>query len=260
MRPRINATKRKLAAGETVFGIFVGVPAPRIVELAGIAGFDYVVIDAEHGPIDVGVCENMIRAAEAIEITPIVRIPGHDHKVILRYLDVGAQGVMAPQVNSVADARAIIDATKYAPVGNRGLGPGRAAMYGLGEPLREYAPNENAEMLVIVQLENIAAADELDQLVQIPEIDAFEIGTADLSASMGWPGQASRPEVQEVVNTFESAVLGAGRVIGDTATDAEMARTLWNKGYRMLDCGFESFSTRQLKGLVSSVREAVTAS
>lgn len=257
MRPRINTTKRKLDAGETVFGIFVAIPSPRVVELCGIAGFDYVVIDAEHGPIDLGVCENMVRAAEAVGMTPIVRVPGHDSKVILRYLDVGAQGVMAPQVNSVKDAQAIIDAVKYAPVGKRGLGPGRAAMYGLGEPLREYAPNENNELLIIVQLENIAALDELDALVKVPGIDAFEIGTADLSASMGFPGQSSRPDVQEVVQRFVNAVLGAGSVIGDTANDAASAADLRKRGYRMLDCGFESYSVGLLKSLVSEVRAAV---
>jgi 4-hydroxy-2-oxoheptanedioate aldolase len=257
MRPRINTTKRTLNSGGTVFGVFVGIPSPRVVELCGIAGFDYVVIDAEHGPIDLGVCEDMVRAAEAVGMTPVVRVPSHDPKVILRYLDVGAQGIMAPQVNSLRDARAIIDATKYAPIGNRGLGPGRSAMYGLGEPLREYAPNENSEMLVIVQLENIAAADELDALVKIPEIDAFEIGTADLSASMGYPGQSDRDDVQEVVRRFEAAVLGANRVIGDTANDAQAARDLWDRGYRMLDCGFESYSVGVLKGLVASVRDAV---
>ena len=259
MRPRVNTTKRKLDDGETVFGIFCAIPSPRVVELCGIAGFDYVVIDAEHGPIDVGMCENMVRAAEAVGMTPIVRIPGHDPKVILRYLDTGAQGVMAPQVNSVRDAQAILDATKYSPIGKRGLGPGRAAMYGLGEPLREYAPNENDNMLVIVQLENIAALDELDALVQVPGIDAFEIGTADLSASMGFPGQSSRPDVQQVVARFVSAVLGSGRVIGDTANDAESAADLRRQGYRMLDCGFESYSVGLLKGLVTSVREAVKA-
>lgn len=258
MRPRVNTTKRKLEAGETVFGIFCAIPSPRVVELCGFAGFDYVVIDAEHGPIDVGTCENMVRAAEAVGMTPIVRVPGHDPKVILRYLDVGAQGVMAPQVNSVRDARAIIDATKYSPVGKRGLGPGRAAMYGLNEPMREFAPNENNEMLIIVQLENIAALDELDALVAIPEIDAFEIGLADLSASMGHPGASDRPDVQEVVGRFVSAVLGAGKVIGDTANDAASAADLRNQGYRMLDCGFESYAVGELRSLVGTVREAVS--
>jgi 4-hydroxy-2-oxoheptanedioate aldolase len=260
MRPRVNSTKRKLAAGETVFGVFVSIPSARVVELCGIAGFDYVVIDAEHGPIDVAVCEEMVRACDVTGMTPVVRVPSHDPKVIGRYLDVGAMGVMAPQVNSLKDAQTIIDATHYAPIGRRGLGPGRAAMYGLGEPLREYAPNENDEMLVIVQLENIAALDELDELVRLPEIDAFEIGLADLSASMGFPGQSSRPDVQEVVGKFVAAVLGAGSVIGDTANDAESARELWDQGYRMLDCGFESYSVGLLRGLVGSVREAVTAS
>ena len=89
---RINATKRKLDAGGTVFGIFVTIPAPRVIELCGIAGFDYVVIDAEHGPIDVGTCEELVRACDVSGLTPIVRVPSHEPKVIGRYLDVGAQG------------------------------------------------------------------------------------------------------------------------------------------------------------------------
>ena len=171
-------------------------------------------------------CESMVRAAEVGGITPIVRVPGHDPKVILRYLDVGAQGIMAPNVNSVREASAIVDAVKYSPQGKRGLGPGRSASNGLRQPLREYAPKENEETLIIAQLENISAMSELKELVRTPGIDAFEIGTADLSASMGFPGESTRPEVQNAVELFVAAVLEAGSVIGDTATDAADAAAL----------------------------------
>jgi len=257
VRPRQNHTKSKLAGGGTVFGVFVTIPSPRVIELCGIAGFDYVVIDAEHGPIDLGVGENLVRAAEASGITPLFRVPSHDPKLILRYLDIGAQGIMAPQVNSAADAVGIVNAVKYAPEGTRGLGPGRAALYGLGEPMSEYAANENRETLIIAQLENIAAVDELDAIVHTPGIDAFEIGTGDLSASMGMPGQSSHPKVEAVVEQFVSAVLAAGSVIGDTVTDGPNALELHRQGYRMLDCGFDGLARGALTGLLQEAREAI---
>ena len=252
MRPRVNRTKQKLLSGEVVYGVFVTIPAPRVVELCGIAGYDYVIIDAEHGPMDFGVCENMVRAAEAANITPLIRVPSHEPKTILRYLDIGALGIMAPQVNSAADARAVVSAVKYAPEGTRGFGPGRSARFSVGEPMSEYAANENEQTLIIAQLENVAALDELDEIVRTPGIDAFEIGTGDLSASMGMPGQSSRPEVQEVVSKFVKAVLDSGSVIGDTVTDGDSAIDLYDQGYRMLDTSFDSLA----RGALSDLRVA----
>lgn len=259
MRVRENATKRKLISGGTVFGVFVTIPAPRVVELCGLAGFDYVLIDAEHGPIDVGRAEDLVRAAEASGITPLFRVPGHDPKVILRYLDVGAQGIMAPQVNTASEARAIVAAVKYAPEGSRGLGPGRAASYGLGRPMSEYAANENKETLIIAQLENVRALDELGEIVQTPGIDAFEIGSGDLSASMGMPGQAGHPEVQAVIARFVEAVLAAGRVIGDTVNDGPGAIDLYRQGYRMLDCGFDGLAHGAMSSLLNESVAALSS-
>lgn len=256
--PKPNLSKRKLSSGGTIYGPFVGIPSAGIVELCGIAGFDYVVIDCEHGPIDFGDAEDMVRAAELSGITPIVRVPGHDPKAILRYLDIGAQGVMAPNVSTVEQAVALVDAARYSPVGKRGLGPGRAAGYGLSTPLREFAPRQNDEILLIAQLENIAALAQLDDLVGVPGIDAFMLGTADLSASMGFPGERERAEVQEVKERFVSAVLAAGRVLGDTAENADVATTMHKRGYRMLDCGFTQIWAEAAGRLIESVR-AVTA-
>jgi 4-hydroxy-2-oxoheptanedioate aldolase len=257
MRPRVNRTKQKLMNGEVVYGIFVTIPAPRVVELCGIAGFDYVIIDAEHGPMDFGVCENLVRAAEAANITPLIRVPSHEPKTILRYLDIGAMGIMAPQVNSAADARAVVSAVKYAPEGTRGFGPGRSAQFGIGEPMSEYAANENKQTLIIAQLENVAALDELGEIIRTPGIDAFEIGTGDLSASMGMPGQSSRPEVQAVVQQFVTAVLGAGSVIGDTVTDGPNAIELYDQGYRMLDCSFDALTRSALGDLLGAAQSAL---
>lgn len=256
MMIRENITKRKLRAGETVFGIFLPIPAPRIVELCGLAGFDYVILDAEHGPIDIRDCEEMIRAAELVNMTPIVRVPDHEPKTILRFLDSGAQGVMVPLVNSAADARKIVEAVKYGPLGKRGIAPGRAAAYGQEISTTEWARHANAETMVIVMIEHIDALAELQGIVAVEGIDAFEIGTSDLSQSMGFPGEPSRPEVQAVVDQFVAGVLGVGGIIGDTATNPEMARDWMKQGYRMIDCSFPRLAMAGMRAFLSTVRDS----
>jgi 2-keto-3-deoxy-L-rhamnonate aldolase RhmA len=256
MLVRPNATKAKLARGEVVVGVFVAIAAPALVELCGTAGFDYVLIDAEHGPIDVSECENLVRAADAVGITPLVRVPSHEPKTILRYLDTGAQGIMAPNVSSASSARGVVRATRYAPLGERGLGPGRAAGFGQEMSLAEYARHANENLLLIAQLEHIDALTNLSEILDVDGIDAFEIGLADLSQSMGLPGQTSHPEVQGVVDKLVAGVLGAGRVIGDSAADRASAASLIEQGYRMIDTGFTGVATRALKGLVVEIRKA----
>ena len=117
MRIRENATKRRLAAGGTVFGIFIPFGEPGLVELCGIAGFDFVIIDMEHGAIDAPQCENLIRAAEVADVTPVVRVSTTEPAAILRLLDAGAQGIMAPHVNSREDAARAVAAVRYPPLG-----------------------------------------------------------------------------------------------------------------------------------------------
>src|SRR5579871_1600172 len=134
---RANEAKRKLAAGGTVIGVFQAVAAPALTELFGYCGFDYVVIDAEHGPLEPKDVEDMVRAAELVGTTPIVRVPQNIPQVLLRYLDVGPQGVLIPWCQSAAEAQAAVQATKYHPEGRRGLAGVRAARYGVGMPLTE---------------------------------------------------------------------------------------------------------------------------
>jgi 2-keto-3-deoxy-L-rhamnonate aldolase RhmA len=253
MYPAPNRTKQKLRDGGIVLGVFIAIPAARLVELCGLAGYDYVVIDAEHGPIDFGAAEELVRAADATGITPIIRIPDHLPKTILRYLDVGAQGIMAPQVNTVADAKRIVEAVKYGPVGMRGLGPGRAAAYGQRGPLSDYAKYANDQTMIIAQLEHIDALKEIKELVRVAGIDAFEIGLADLSQSLGFPGETSRPEVQNAAKTFVTEVLAAGSIIGDSVATPEGASDLISQGYRMIDCGIVGMAMRGLRDLRAHV-------
>jgi 4-hydroxy-2-oxoheptanedioate aldolase len=250
-----NKTKRKLRAGELVFGVMITIPGPRVVELCGLAGFDYVVIDAEHAPIDVAMAEDMVRAAELVNVTPLVRVPSHDPRVILRYLDSGAQGVMVPQVNSATEAARIVSAVKYAPLGTRGLGSGRAAAYGQEISQPEYAKHANNETMIIAQLEHIDALAELPGILKVDGIDAFEIGLADISQSLGLAGEKLNPKVLSVARQFATAVISAGRIIGDTANDPQSARALVAEGYRMIDCGMAAVTSRALRDHLQSIRD-----
>jgi 4-hydroxy-2-oxoheptanedioate aldolase len=250
-----NATKRKLRAGQVVLGVFIGIGAPRLVELCGLAGFDYVLIDAEHGPIDVSGCEDMVRAAEAVGVTPIVRVPENHDKTILRYLDIGAQGIMVPQVNSKADAERAVNAVKYAPLGHRGLAAARSAAYGQAMPLNEYVRRANEETMIFAQIEHVKALEHLDEILTIEEIDVIELGTADLSQSMGHPGETNHPEVRAVADEIVDRALRSGKVVGDTINDPAAAAAAIRRGIRKIDCSLIGLATRAL----SSYRQTVQA-
>jgi len=255
MRP--NTTKRKLRDGGCAFGVFIPMAAPRLVEWAGLAGFDYVLIDAEHGPIEPAACEDLVRAAECMNITPIVRVPENNDKLILRYLDVGVQGVMVPQVNTVEDAEQAVQAVKYAPLGRRGLAGSRAASYGYRTSLAEYTRLSNDETMVLVQIENINAMPQLDRILRVEGIDVFELGQADLSQSMGFPGETGRPEVVAAIDAIVRRVLDAGKLIGDTTNDPKVAAACLKRGYRMLDCSLTGVTIRALSALGNAMRESV---
>jgi 4-hydroxy-2-oxoheptanedioate aldolase len=254
---RANLTKQKLRDGRCVFGVFIPMAAPRLVEWAGLAGFDYVLIDAEHGPIEPAACEDLVRAAEVMNLTPLVRVPENNDKLILRYLDVGAQGIMVPQVNSVEDAERAVRAVKYAPRGRRGLAGARAASYGYRTSLSDYTRRANDETMVLVQIENINAVKALDGIMAVDGIDVFELGQADLSQSMGYPGETSHPEVLAAIETIVSRVLGAGKIIGDTTNDPKAAVEYLKRGYRMLDCSLTGLAIRALASIGDAMREAV---
>ena len=127
-----NTTKAKLAEGKVVFGAIISRYAPDLVELFGAIGYDFVMIDCEHGPMSLDEVEHMVRAAEVFGITPITRIPNHADSTILQFLDRGVQGIIVPHVNTQEAAEGVARAARYHPEGHRGMGSGRAHDYGVG--------------------------------------------------------------------------------------------------------------------------------
>jgi len=217
---RENTLKQRLQAGRAAFGVMCTFPSPPVVEMLGHLGFDWILLDNEHGSITVDSAEACIAAAELAGIAPIVRPVANRPEVIAPFLDRGAWGVQVPHVNTAEEARAAVDAVKYAPEGHRGIfSGGRPARYGFKGTTAEYAKAANRETLVCVMLEEVEAIDNLPELVAVPGVDVFFIGSGDLSQSMGYTGQPAHPEVQSLMERGVKTITGAGRIAGCSCPD-----------------------------------------
>jgi 4-hydroxy-2-oxoheptanedioate aldolase len=190
--------KDKLRAGQPVFTTGLRFHAPRLVELLARSGADQIFLDAEHGPLTEGECEEMVRAADLYDVPVVIRVPVNAPDVILRYLDIGTSAIMVPHVATRADAERAVQAVKYPPQGTRSFAPGRGA-----ELLRltpaEYVRRSNEETAVYALFEDVAGVDEIEAICRVPGIDGVAVGAYDLAASMGYPGEPWREDVQAIV-------------------------------------------------------------
>ena len=210
-----NRMKRKLLSGQPAFGVSVMFPSPHIVDIVGRLGFDWVLIDCEHGSISLESVELMVMAAESAEVTPIARPPVNSVESIGQLMDRGAMGVQVPHVNTARDARRAVEAVKYHPQGERGLAAGvRAASYGYGMSMSEYTEQSNRETLVCVQIEEEEAVKNVDEIVGVEGVDVFFVGPSDLSQSLGHPGRPDAPEVREAMDHVFASISAAGKISG----------------------------------------------
>lgn len=232
---RENKVKTKLQNNEPVFGLIAPNADPITAEQVGLLGFDYYMMDGEHGTINPPAAMNIIRACEAVGVTPLARIRSTDTKLILQFMDSGLMGVMMPSIITADDVKALVDAIKYPPLGKRGLGPVRAADYMQGRMSQaEYVEFANQQTLVFPQIEDIEAVKQLDKLAQVEGIDGFIIGPRDLAMSMGFYDGPGHDEVKKVIDDVFDTVLGAGLVIGTVAGTGEQAKALVEKGARII--------------------------
>ena len=212
---RKNKMKEKLLAGRPVFGVSVMFPSPQVVEMIGKLGYDWVLIDCEHGSISHESVELMTMAAEAADVTPIARPLMNTPEEILKVMDRGVMGVQVPHVITAEDARRAVEAVKYHPLGSRGLAAGsRPAEYGFGLSMNDYTKQANEETLVCIQIEDKEALPNVDEMLQVEGVDVFFVGPSDLSQSMGFPGQANAPEVQEAMDTTFAKTVAVGKAPG----------------------------------------------
>lgn len=193
-----NLLKQRIADGEASYGLLCSLPLPVMVEMIGYAGYDFVILDQEHAGMNPETLENMIRAAEGAGITPLVRVPGCQPDAILRALDAGAQGIVVPHVRSQAEVEQIVAASRYHPLGNRGISGGRTTGFGR-LALPEYFERANREIMVVVMIEDREGVEQLESILTVTGIDLVLEGAVDLSQSFGVPGQMQHPDVCEAV-------------------------------------------------------------
>lgn len=251
-----NAIRDKMAAGETVLGCFLGIGSPQLVEILALARFDFVLIDAEHGPISPETAYPMILAAEARGIEPFARVGELDKQVMLKYLDLGITGLMAPQISTAEQTEIAIAATKYATRGKRGLAGGRIFDFGLREPASEMAPKINDSILNMIQFEHVDALAELDAILDTPDFDVLFIGPNDLAQSLGLPGHPHHPDVTAIADQVVARCKAHGIKTGTTISNPASAHATIERGFDMLVANAPSVFATAMQALVQGIRGA----
>lgn len=223
-----NRFKAALKAGQRQIGIWCSIPDPYSIELLANCGYDWLLIDTEHTPIETTDAVALLRAAEPYPTTPIVRPGWNDLVDIKRVLDGGAQSLLIPYVQSADEARAAVAAVRYPPRGIRGVsGLSRASRFGA---IKDYNIRAEEEICLLIQLETVEAIGHLDEICTIDGIDGVFIGPADLAASMGHLGNASHPEVKaKIVETIQR-LTAKGMPAGFLSADQQMARAAADAG------------------------------
>lgn len=226
-----SRVRRRLGEGHPVIGPTVNFNSPWFVDLSRAIGFDYVMLDAEHGPLNPESAEMMIRAAEQAGICPLVRVPANVPHEILRFLDIGAVGIQIPHVESRDEAAAAASAMRYAPRGNRGLaGTTRASDYGLTMALAEYMELANQEVLCMPMIETAAGVAAIDEIATTDGVDVLVIGPSDLSQSMGFRGDRNVAAVQKAIDHVINRAKSHRKWVSLPAADSASAREAIARG------------------------------
>jgi 2-keto-3-deoxy-L-rhamnonate aldolase RhmA len=225
----------RLRRGDRLIGSFLTLPALEVAEVMSAAGFDYLLIDCEHAPLDAMWAQRLQQAAR---VPGLLRVADAHESTLKRALDTGAAGVVVPMVNSAQQARAIVSFCKYPPLGSRGVGIVRAQGYGLG--FQEYVAHANESTAVIVQIEHISAVENIDAILAVPGIDAAFVGPYDLSGSMGRLGQVDHIDVLAAIEGVRFACERAGMPLGIYVGSAAAAKPYLEKGFSLIAVGVDA--------------------
>ncbi|RWR06186.1 aldolase/citrate lyase family protein [Paenirhodobacter populi] len=214
----LNRLKRRLAAGEVTHGIWVGLADPYLAEIAATAGFDWLLIDGEHAPNDIRSLSAQVAVVAASDSVPVIRLPDDDPAKIKQALDIGAQTLLIPMIESGAQADRAVKACLYPPHGIRGVGSAlaRASRFAA---IPDYLTTANDQICLIVQIESRAGLAALDEVLAVDGLDGVFIGPSDLAADMGYLGKPGHPEVQHAVLDAIRRIRAAGKAAGVLTTD-----------------------------------------
>jgi 4-hydroxy-2-oxoheptanedioate aldolase len=214
--------------------------SPAIFEIIGLAGFDFVWIDMEHSTADFSTVEHLCRAADAVEMESLVRVPDKHPSSVLRALEAGAGIVNVPQVETAEEAAAVVNAAKYAPVGQRGFcNSSRGTRYGFSGSVEETFAAANERVVVMAQIESVRGVQNAEAICSVPGLDIVFVGSADLSQSLGVVGQFDHPLVLESTRQVLRAARACGKTTMMLVESVEKARPWLDEGTRIFCCGVD---------------------
>lgn len=244
--------RARLRRGDRLIGTMVTLPSPEVAEVLAGVGFDWLFLDAEHGLLDTRDLQALLQAAGA-SMPGVVRVAAAAEVPIKKALDIGAAGVIVPQVNSAAQAEQVVRLARYSPLGTRGVGVARAQGY--GQRLSEYLASANDQVSVIVQVEHIDAVNQIEAIAGVDGIDAVLVGPYDLSASLGRLGDVAHPDVQAAVEQVTRVCHNAGVRLGIFGVSAAAIQPYVARGYTLLVAGVDTLLLAQAaQGILSQLR------
>lgn len=236
MSIRPNRAKQKLKSGETVWSSSLRLPEPGLCEVLGYAGWDFVLLDGEHGALDAATLDRLVQSCFAGGTTPIVRVlRPDDPEAVMHALDLGAQGILVPHCRTVADARRLIDSAMYAPRGHRGFGPGRGTLWGrVSGP--DYLKAANDEVLLLALIEDPEGVENVEAIAA-EGLDGLWVGVGDLAMGYGVGTDRDHPLVMQASARILAACQQHGIACGYPARNAEEGRRAVQQGYRLVGFG-----------------------
>lgn len=229
--------RKMLLSGKTLIGTVVTQPNPAMAEILADAGFDWLWIDAEHSPMGMRDVQGILQAVED-RCACVVRVPTSNEVYIKKALDIGAPGIIAPHVDTVEIAEQVVNWAKYPPRGERSIGVARA--HGYGMEVAAYMENANDQIAVVVQIEHVKGAQDIERILDVAGVDAVFIGPYDLSGSLGKPGKLDDPAVQELINRVRKTCLKRKKPIGIIGVTVDAAKPFLNQGYTLIAVGIDT--------------------
>lgn len=229
----VNMFKKALLEGQAVYGLWVGLANPHAAEICAGAGFDWVLIDGEHAPNDIPMIAGQLQAVSAQPAHAVVRVPVGESWLIKQALDIGAQTLMLPMVETAEQAAQLVRACRYPPHGIRGVGAslGRASDFGR---VSDYTTTADEQICIVAQIESVSAVENIEEIAAVEGVDVLFIGPADLAADMGHYGDVSVPDVMALVEKAIKTIVGLGKPAGIMTTNTELQRRAKAAGATML--------------------------
>ncbi len=245
--------KEILASGGLCYGAWLHLLSPASAELMGHMGFDFLIMEGEHGALDMSVMQAQLIALNGSPTVPMMRVPWNDPVKVKVALDVGVKGIMFPMVNSAEEALGAVRACRYPPQGIRGIGPGRCTLYGLNT--QDYLRTANDDLLIFIIIEHEQAVQNIEEILAVPGIDGAFFGYADYAGSLGLTGQNSHPRVLEARARVLEATRRHGVAAGHAAGSLAQAQDLRALGFRLITLGSDAgFIAEGARAALSTMR------